>query len=148
MSEPDFRRMGDPLNDRLPPKVRPDRGLIQSADDMSPDQIAAHNATRASGCSHGTFEAAVQVGRMFDSDEAIAAGGDPDSVTVEVRAWCLECGKAVRFEGPIGVSVGPGARPMVSLDGRELRAAGHLGENRTPSITARLTSTSTPGGEG
>ena len=90
-------------------------------------------------CAHGTFEAAVQIGRMFDSDEAIAAGGDPDSVTVEVRAWCLECGKAVRFEGPIGVSVGPGARPMVSLDGKELRATGHLGENRTPSITASLT---------
>jgi len=93
-------------------------------------------------CAHGTFEAAVQIGRMFDSDEAIAWGRDPDSVTVEVRAWCLECGKAVRFEGPIGVSVGPGARPMVSLDGKELRATGHLGENRTPSITASLTCTS------
>jgi hypothetical protein len=46
MSEPDFRQMGDPLNDRLPPNRRPDRGFIQSTDDMSPEQIAIHNATQ------------------------------------------------------------------------------------------------------
>jgi len=94
-----------------------------------------------SDCPHPDFVASVDVNRMFSAgtepvpDEM--AAGAPDSVTIEVRIRCAACDKAVRFEGPPGVGVGPGSPPMVSLDGTELRAAGHLGENRSPTIIAR-----------
>lgn len=92
-------------------------------------------------CNHVDFAASVDIHRLFDGvevDEADALNRQPDSLAIDVRAECAGCGIKVRFEGPIGVSVGPGAQPMVSLDGLELRAAGHLGENRTSAITARF----------
>jgi hypothetical protein len=85
------------------------------------------------------FVAVVEIGRLFDGIECNdAIDRAPDSVSIDVRAHCAACGKAVRFEGPIGVAVGPGAPPMVSVNGLELRAAGHLGENRTPPVRAQL----------
>lgn len=89
-------------------------------------------------CKHLDFAAFVDVHRLFNGseiDESEAADVEPDSLAIDVRAECTGCGKAVRFEGPVGVAVGPGARPMVSFDGLALRAAGHLGENNTPPIT-------------
>lgn len=92
-------------------------------------------------CIHLEFSAFVEVHRLFDDttvDEAKALTIQPDSLAVNLTAECAQCGIKVRFEGPVGIAVGPGAHPMVSLDGLELRAAGHLGENRSRSITARL----------
>ena len=89
------------------------------------------------GCPHTDFLANVEICRLFDSDVADVESR-PDSLSIDVRAWCKDCGKSVRFEGPIGVAVGPGAPPMVSLDGTELHAAGHMGENLTPTIIARF----------
>lgn len=88
-------------------------------------------------CSHPDFEAHVEISRLFHSEDCDEFT-EPDSVAIDVRAKCSRCGKAVRFEGPVGVAVGPGAPPLVSFDGTELRAAGHLGENRTPAIMVTL----------
>lgn len=87
-------------------------------------------------CLHVNFDAVVDVHRLFgdEVDKADALAVAPDSVVVEVRVSCRACGKKVRFEGPVGTDVGPGGRPKVSPDGTELRAPGHLGENRTPPV--------------
>lgn len=91
-------------------------------------------------CMHIDFAAFVEVHRLFTDDvpESEALTRQPDSVGVDVTASCAACGRKVRFEGPIGVEVGPGAVPCVSFDGTELRATGHLGENRTPGVRVRL----------
>lgn len=91
-------------------------------------------------CMHIDFAALVEVHRLFTDDvaESEALTHRPDSVTVDVTVSCVACGAKVRFEGPIGVEVGPGAQPCVSMDGTELRATGHLGENRTPGVRVRL----------
>lgn len=91
-------------------------------------------------CTHPDFAAFVDVHRLFDTDEHEA---DPlavqsDSLAITVRADCSVCGKAVRFEGPVGVATGPNAPPMVSFDGTELRAAGHMGENKSRGIVVRM----------
>lgn len=89
-------------------------------------------------CNHVDFRAVVEISRLFhgvEIDEAEALERQPDSLAIDLRAECVECGTPVRFEGPIGIAVGPGAKPTVSLDGLELRAAGHLGENNTPPLT-------------
>lgn len=80
------------------------------------------------------------VHRLFavDLTDEEALARQPDSVAITVRAECSVCGKRVRFEGPIGVAVGPGAPPMVDVDGTELRASGHMGENRTAGFRATL----------
>ena len=87
-------------------------------------------------CVHPDFFAEVEISRLFSSDvaETDASNLQPNSLAIDVKAWCQQCGKPVRFEGPIGVDVGPGSVPKVSLDGLELRAAGHMGDNNTPSI--------------
>ena len=80
-------------------------------------------------CTHEYFNANVEVSRLYNDDDGPIA-----SLAIDVRAECTDCGKPVRFEGPIGVAVGRGAPPCVSLDGLELRAAGHMGNNDTPFI--------------
>jgi len=90
-------------------------------------------------CIHLDFLADVEISRLFggvECNDAIERA--PDSLAIDVRARCAACGKAVRFEGPIGVAVGPGAPPMVNIDGTELRAAGHMGNNDTPPIRMML----------
>lgn len=92
-------------------------------------------------CIHLDFLAEVEISRLFADDvsEAASATTAPDSLAIDIRVRCAHCGKAVRFEGPIGVAVGPSARPMVSVNGIELRASGHMGENRTPPISVTVT---------
>jgi hypothetical protein len=94
-------------------------------------------------CSHPSFTARVDVHRMFaeelDIDPLLVA---PDSIAVDLAIECTSCHAPVRFEGPIGVRLGPGARPTVSVDGSELRCTGHLGENRTPTRSLLLVSES------
>ena len=86
-------------------------------------------------CPHLDFVADVTINRLFTGeDEDRAETIPPESVSIEVRARCAACDEPVRFEGTIGMAVGPGAPPRVSVDGLELRAAGHLGENRSPSV--------------
>lgn len=87
-------------------------------------------------CVHLDFTAFVDIARLFnpDDDEAMAEYMEPRSVSITVKAECSACGKQVRFEGPIGIAVGPGAPPTVSFDGTELHAAGHMGENGTPPV--------------
>ncbi len=87
-------------------------------------------------CEHPDFVATVDVGRMEDT----AAEGStvPRSFSIDVKAQCANCGVAVRFYGPIGVAIGPGTVPMVSFDGLELHASGHLGDPGGDSITARF----------
>lgn len=90
-------------------------------------------------CVHLDFVANVDISRLYDGlrcDEATERA--PDSLALDVRAQCAACGKQVRFEGPIGIAVGSGARPTVSLDGTELHAAGHMGNNDTPPVTIRM----------
>lgn len=93
-----------------------------------------------SDCLHLDFTAGVEIHRLFNTEEDTAIGETlpADSLAIDVKAECAACGKAVRFEGPIGVNVGAGARPTVSLDGTELRATGHMGENGTPFIGVRF----------
>lgn len=112
----------------------------------TPSDQPAATSEETRPCVHADFDAWVEVHRLFGDNtaEADALTVPPDSVSVDVRVTCHDCGKAVRFEGPIGVGVGPGARPMVSLDGTELRAAGHLGENRTPGMRATFSCTEQP----
>lgn len=83
---------------------------------------------------HTDFSALVDIHRLFNDgdEEALALTTRPRSLAITVRAACTACGKAVRFEGPVGIGVGPGARPTVNIDGTELRAAGHMGDNDTP----------------
>lgn len=87
-------------------------------------------------CFHLDFTAFVDIARLFnpDDDEAMAEYMAPRSVSITVIAECTACGKRVRFEGPIGIGVGAGAAPTVSIDGTELRAAGHMGDNGTPPL--------------
>lgn len=92
-------------------------------------------------CKHLNFTASVEISRLFNDDDEPGSHGTllpPRSLAVDVRAWCADCRKPVRFEGPIGVGVGPGAPPMVSFDGTALHAAGHMGNNETPPIRVRL----------
>lgn len=101
-------------------------------------------------CPHPSFTARVDVHRLFDAEmsEAVAARTVPDSVAVDLAVECSTCGAPVRFEGPIGVHIGPGARPTVSVDGAELRANGHLGENRSPTRRLTLSESHVPDGGG
>lgn len=91
-------------------------------------------------CIHLDFTASVSISRLFSDGVPDDYGltHPAESVAVDVIAACAACGKRVRFEGPIGVAVGPGAAPMVSFDGLELHAAGHLGDNLSPRISMRL----------
>ena len=84
-------------------------------------------------CTHEDFKATVGVSRLTETD-----GGPLRSLSIDIRVECSSCGKPVRFEGPIGISVGRGAHPCVSLDGLELRAAGHMGDNDTPLMGFRI----------
>lgn len=88
-------------------------------------------------CIHLEFIATCSVSRLFADDAVDVLSHSPDSVAIDLSIICVDCRKAVRFEGPIGVGVGPGAAPTVSFDGTELRAAGHMGENATPPISMR-----------
>lgn len=90
-------------------------------------------------CVHLEFAATVVVSRLFASDDVDALTTPPESIAVDVSVVCAQCGRPARFEGPIGVAIGPGAAPSVSLNGLELRASGHMGENTTPSVTVRMT---------
>lgn len=91
-------------------------------------------------CVHLDFTATVEISRLYNDgeDETLALTTAPRSLAFDVRASCVACGKAVRFEGPIGIAVGPGAPPTVSFDGTELHAAGHMGNNDSPPIRVRL----------
>lgn len=92
-------------------------------------------------CVHINFTANVEITRLFD-DESVtedqALTRTADSLAIDVTAACADCGKAVRFEGPVGIGVGPGAPPMVSPDGVELRAAGHMGTRDGRTMIAKL----------
>ena len=87
-----------------------------------------------SDCQHESFNANVDIHRLMADED-----GPMESLAIDVRASCAQCGKPVRFEGPIGLSIGRGAHPCVSFDGLELRAAGHMGNNDTPHLGFRLT---------
>lgn len=86
-----------------------------------------------SDCQHENFVANVEIYRLTSGE-----GGPVASLSIDVRAECSSCGKPVRFEGPIGLSIGRGAQPCVSFDGLELRAAGHMGNNDTPLMGYRI----------
>lgn len=85
-------------------------------------------------CLHLDFLAEVDISRLFSDGVAEQEGltSPPQSLAVDVKARCAECGKSVRFEGPIGIAIGRGAPPMVSIDGSTLHAAGHMGDNDSP----------------
>lgn len=87
-----------------------------------------------SDCTHENFTANVEISRIHNGDE-----GPMASLAIDVRAECSDCRKSVRFEGPIGAAIGRGAPPCVSIDGLELRAAGHMGNNDTPLMGFRIT---------
>lgn len=60
-------------------------------------------------CEHADFVANVAVNRLLDTGRFAA----------DIRVGCAHCGEAFRFLGaPAGISY---ARPMVSVDGTELR---------------------------
>lgn len=61
-------------------------------------------------CPHEQFRAQVNVGRMLDTGKFIA----------DIQIHCVNCEEPFRFIGlPAGVDF---ERPMVSIDGLELRA--------------------------
>ena len=82
-------------------------------------------------CPHVDFAAHVDESRLYN-DENADENQPPDSLAVDVTIVCATCGRHVLFEGPIGAAIGRGAPPRVSVDGRELRAAAHMGNNDTP----------------
>jgi hypothetical protein len=69
-------------------------------------------------CQHFNFQAYVNVCRL-------TADTDPDKVVgfaADVKINCVDCGMPFEFTGlPSGVSV-TNSKPMVSIDGTELRA--------------------------
>lgn len=86
-----------------------------------------------SDCEHENFNAIVDINRLSEFGDGPVA-----SLSIDIRVQCASCGKPVRFEGPIGTLVGRGAHPCVSLDGLELHAAGHMGNNDTPLMGFRI----------
>jgi hypothetical protein len=82
--------MGDPLNDRLPPG-RPDRGLIQSADDLSPEQVATHNAGQRLN---------IEIGRLRQRESMLEAQIEVLELTIaRLRAVCDAAFTFVREDG-------------------------------------------------
>ena len=69
-------------------------------------------------CDHKNFRAAVDVCRLTaDTDPELIVG-----FVADVKINCAECGMPFEFIGlPTGLSV-TNSRPMVSMDGKELRA--------------------------
>lgn len=67
----------------------------------------------AGDCEHASFEATVEVNRLLNDGEVVAFSAD-------VRVSCADCDEPFVWSGlPVGLSP---LRPMVSMDGRELRA--------------------------
>lgn len=65
------------------------------------------------GCKHEQFSCACKVGRMEDRVGAVG------EFMLEVKVACIQCGEPFRMLGlPAGLSF---TRPMVSIDGLELR---------------------------
>lgn len=91
-----------------------------------------------SGCPHEHFNAVVDVNRMFPTDADVTDSAAPHSLAIEIRVTCAACQRMVQFEGPIGMQIGRGAHPCVSVDGTELRAAGFIGNNDTPLLGFRM----------
>lgn len=69
-------------------------------------------------CKHLSFQASVSVCRLTDDS-------DPEKVVgfaSDIRINCNDCGMPFEFIGlPSGVSI-TNSKPMVSIDGKELRA--------------------------
>jgi hypothetical protein len=69
-------------------------------------------------CDHKNFLAAVDVCRLTaDTDSNNVVG-----FAVDVKINCAECGMPFEFIGlPVGISA-MNSKPMISMDGKELRA--------------------------
>jgi hypothetical protein len=77
--------------------------------------MAQINGTSLTGCQHENCQATVEVVRL-----TAVEGGPVTSFTAQVRIWCADCDEPFQWVGmPIGLSP---LIPMVSVDGRELRA--------------------------
>lgn len=70
-------------------------------------------------CSHQDFNAVVSVTGLVDDPAKELTHAPADRWTADVRINCVQCGEPFRFlELPAGISF---QRPMVSIDGLELR---------------------------
>jgi len=74
------------------------------------------SAAPAQQCTHQTFRARCNVGRLTDID-----GGPVTGYCTELQVTCADCGLPFRFlDVPSGVALKP-RRPLASFDGLELR---------------------------
>lgn len=68
-------------------------------------------------CDHLNFQASVSVCRLPDDNDPCKVVG----FAADIKINCFECGLPFQFVGlPAGVSI-TNSKPMVSLDGKEIR---------------------------
>ena len=70
-------------------------------------------------CAHMDFAVTAEINRIGTLDDP-ATDGIPTSYMADIRVACAECGEPFQWLGlPVGVNYD---RPMVSVDGTEIRA--------------------------